>query len=304
MAANTVAFPTSSRRASPRLSFSHNRSLSNLSITNRASALEVCDLVYCPSPPTWEAVERFYEDNAVYENPFLTASSRTVIKDIHTLANQLSNVDVPKPTAVLYYLLGLKGRDSGGSAWFRAVNVRNEITDVCESDSFDGHCRIVVEHTLHILLLPDLYSAPAAISSARLSGYTASESQVAWPATPAFRDGPWLSGAQPEAAFKLQPPSPLHLCLPVITRLTFNDGGKITHHRDFWDVKDLLSLIPGMSLAQWISTRVVAQGIRGIVGASRILFNAHRTIVSRGQAHAYDGEEHGLSAAGAQGKRP
>lgn len=32
-------------------------------------------------------------------------------------------------------------------------------------------------------------------------------------------------------------PSILHLSLPIITRLSFNDAGKITHHRDFWDVK-------------------------------------------------------------------
>ena len=35
----------------------------------------------------------------------------------------------------------------------------------------------------------------------------------------------------------LWPPSPFHLKLPIITRLAFNEAGKITHHRDFWDVK-------------------------------------------------------------------
>lgn len=32
-------------------------------------------------------------------------------------------------------------------------------------------------------------------------------------------------------------PSIFHLALPIITRLSFNDAGKITQHRDFWDVK-------------------------------------------------------------------
>ncbi|EMD40511.1 hypothetical protein CERSUDRAFT_111108 [Gelatoporia subvermispora B] len=243
----------------------------------------------------------------MYENPFLTATSRTVIKDIHTLANQLSNLDVPRPMAVLYYLLGLTARESGETSWFRAVNIRNEITDICESDSFDGHRKIMVEHTLHILLLPGLCSASAAPGSAghsSLSRQGTSESQLALPGTPASRDGPWLSGVQPEPAFQLSPPSPLRLRLPVITRLTFNDGGKITHHRDFWDVKDLLSLIPGMGLAQWISTRVMAQSIRGLVGATRSLFNAHRAIVSREQAHSFDDEERGLSSTSGTGKRP
>lgn len=41
----------------------------------------------------------------------------------------------------------------------------------------------------------------------------------------------------------------------------FNEQGKITRHRDFWDVKDLLGLVPGVSLAQWIGTRLAGTGL-------------------------------------------
>jgi len=50
--------------------------------------------------------------------------------------------------------------------------------------------------------------------------------------------------------------SPMHFQLRVLTRLSMNEQGKITHHRDFWDVKDLLGLVPGVSLAQWMMTRI------------------------------------------------
>lgn len=56
-------------------------------------------------------------------------------------------------------------------------------------------------------------------------------------------------------------PSPLHFRLPIITRLSFNEQGQVTHHRDFWDVKDVIGLVPGVSLAQWIGTRLAAKGI-------------------------------------------
>ena len=35
----------------------------------------------------------------------------------------------------------------------------------------------------------------------------------------------------------------------------------MTHHRDFWDVKDLMGLIPGVSLVQWIMSRLTGAGL-------------------------------------------
>jgi hypothetical protein len=45
-----------------------------------------------------------------------------------------------------------------------------------------------------------------------------------------------------------------------MTRLSFNEQGRVTHHRDFWDVKDVLGLVPGLTLAQWMGTRLAAKG--------------------------------------------
>jgi hypothetical protein len=49
--------------------------------------------------------------------------------------------------------------------------------------------------------------------------------------------------------------------LPVHTRLSFNDSGRITHHQDIWDVKDVLSLVPGVGITQWVGSRVLAHGL-------------------------------------------
>lgn len=56
-------------------------------------------------------------------------------------------------------------------------------------------------------------------------------------------------------------PSPMHFQLRVLTRLSMNEQGRITYHRDFWDVKDLLGLVPGVSLAQWITTRITGYSL-------------------------------------------
>lgn len=231
------------------------------------SAIEVCDLVYSASVSSWDTIERFYEPNATYENPFVTANSRALLSDIHAVASHLSQIDVPRPVAVLQGLFGLKKEKLWTDPWFRALSVWGEIGDVCESESFDGHRKIIVEHTLHILLLPGLHSPathhpmvaatqPEAPSTRTLSLSSNQLQQVAYHST---------------LGMDLSLPSPFHLRLPITSRLSFNDAGKITHHRDLWDVKDLLGLLPGMSLAQWISGRLVAQGIRGIACLGRSL---------------------------------
>ena len=38
--------------------------------------------------------------------------------------------------------------------------------------------------------------------------------------------------------------------------------------------KDLLGLVPGMTLAQWVGGRLAAQGIRGVVRAGSALFRS------------------------------
>lgn len=59
-------------------------------------------------------------------------------------------------------------------------------------------------------------------------------------------------------------PSPLHLQLHVFTRLSFNEQGRIIHHRDVWDLKDLVSLVPGGMLSQWVASRLAARVLSAI----------------------------------------
>ncbi|EKM59496.1 uncharacterized protein PHACADRAFT_250032 [Phanerochaete carnosa HHB-10118-sp] len=301
MTSNTVAFPTPSRAVTPSVSSETSLQARHpvVSMSCHTSAVEVCDLVYSASISSWDAIERFYEPNATYENPFVTASSRTLISDIHAVASHLSHIDVPRPVAVLHALFGLKKEKLWMSPWFRAVSVWGETGDVCESESFDGHRKIIVEHTLHILLLPGLHSPgrhhqvvattqPETPSTRTLSLPSAHLQQVAHYST---------------LGIDLSLPSPFHLRLPITSKLSFNDAGKITYHRDLWDVKDMLGLVPGMSLAQWLSGRFAAQGIRGVAWLGRSLLwsrpedEVHpRSVTCRKRTAD---EEQGLSSAGA-----
>ncbi|KAF8659132.1 hypothetical protein AX16_001902 [Volvariella volvacea WC 439] len=245
-----------------------NYDASNLSmISLRAAAVEVCQSVYGDNRFSVDAVDRFYETNAIthldedlsYENPFLTATSRSVISDIHRLSRSLSAFDVPRPLAMICTLFRLNTSSAGylenslDGPLFRAVRVWNELGDIAESESFDGHRKTTIEHTLNVLLLPGIHS-----------GYPPNLDPV---------DSPSSSGTSLVAHF--QPPSPsltipgtsiaiaspFHFRLHIITRLSFNEQGRVTYHRDFWDIRDLLGLVPGVSLAQWIGTRLVARGI-------------------------------------------
>ncbi|PIL37398.1 hypothetical protein GSI_01092 [Ganoderma sinense ZZ0214-1] len=270
---NTVTFPTT--RPVSRASFD-TASVTSLYNPHHAAATEVCELFYGASPPAWQAIERYYDPNAVYENPFITATSKSTIGDVHALARFLGQLDVPKPGAVLCTLFGLSPEHRWREAWFRGVSMWNEVNDVCECESFDGHKRIMVEHTLHVLVFPGLHphaQQPPTNGRTSTGGFLPhSESSIS------LRD--YVTMATPSAIrnrhpdISLWPPSPFHLVLPMITRLSFNEAGKITHHRDFWDVKDLLGLVPGMTFVQWVTSRLAAQGIRNVVRAGRALLHA------------------------------
>ncbi|KAH8834230.1 hypothetical protein DL96DRAFT_1579900 [Flagelloscypha sp. PMI_526] len=260
----------------------HTDASSSLSAAStQGTALEICHLVYGDPPEDMEALERMYEPNAgAYENPFLTATSRALIADIIRLSRHFSHVDIPRPLAVVYAILRLKQPKSYSSPWLKAVKVWTEVGDISESDSFgtvasppslvhmeinrtmlDGHRKTIVEHTLNILLLPGIHNeglgpvhhdhSPRTPSSSLVSTSAASISPSTRLSTPCL----------PVPLTSLSIPSPFHLKLPIITRLNFNEQSIITHHRDFWDVRDLMGLCPGMSLVQWITTRMVARGL-------------------------------------------
>ncbi|KAF8165704.1 hypothetical protein B0H34DRAFT_690171 [Crassisporium funariophilum] len=247
---NTIVFPArSSHENSPNLSM----------VSTRATALDVCYSVYGDSPLSPDTVDKFYETNASdYENPFITATSRSVISDIHRVSRQLSSVDVPRPLAVICTLFRLRPPSSAQSSLFQAMRVWTDVGDICENESFDGHRKAIVEHTLNILLLPGIH-CEGPISHARGS----TDSLVNTHGSPMIPSHPHIftTPSLPVPGTSLSIPSPLHFQLRIITRLSFNEQGLVAHHRDFWDVKDVMGLVPGVSLAQWIGTRVAAAGL-------------------------------------------
>ncbi|TFK43881.1 hypothetical protein BDQ12DRAFT_596847 [Crucibulum laeve] len=274
-ASNVIPFPS--------VSTTHTPSSSGVSLmSTRATALDVCHSVYGEDATSADALDRFYEANAstcssghyifsfltmnrtYYENPFITATSRSVIGDIHRLSRQLSSVDVPRPLAVFCTLfriqppiVGFFGQNSDDPL-FQALRVWTDVGDICESESFDGHRKAIVEHTLNVLLLPGIHCDGNAAHR-----FTNSSDSLVNIAGFSSQSNPhhFISPSLPIPGTSFSVPSPLHFQLRVVTRLSFNEQGLVTHHRDIWDVKDVMGLVPGVSLAQWIGTRLTAAGL-------------------------------------------
>lgn len=143
-------------------------------------------------------------------------------------------------------------------ALFQALRVWTDVGDICENESFDGHRKVIVEHTLNVLLLPGIH-CEGPISHA----HSSVDSLVNLNGSPLFHSQslPFISPSLPIPGTSLSVPSPLHYKLRIITRLSFNEQGLVTHHRDIWDVKDVMGLLPGVSLAQWVGTRLAAAGL-------------------------------------------
>jgi len=241
-------------------------------LSRQATALEICDMVYGNSNPDWEAIEQHYEASAVYENPFLTATSREILADISSLTRQLSEFDIPKPVAMLHTLFRLRRSEKMREPWFRALEVWTEVDEILESDSFDGHRRTIIEHTLNVLILPGLHSA-------RPHGLNLPTSDTFENYQPTLDDDE-SSPPRPEPTMSfvgVPLPSPLHLKLRILTRLSLNERGRITHHRDFWDVKDLFGLVPGVSLTQWITTRMTGYSLALLSRAGSWVFGRRDT---------------------------
>ncbi|KAG2338012.1 hypothetical protein BDR05DRAFT_969610 [Suillus weaverae] len=245
-------------------------------VTCNPLTYQVCDFVYDNSPSTsfLDTAELFYETRAGYENPLITATSRTLIADIHALVRQFSTIDIPKPSKLLSALLPRVPVKNSVSSdpWFRVLRIWSEIEEFSESESFDGHKRSIVEHTLNILLFPDLhmgFKMPKSLSLRTSESTPANEAvhelSLVVPTTPSL----------PVPGTPFAVPSPLHIQLHVITRLSFNEQGRITYHRDVWDMRDVIGLVPGMRIAQWILGRAGAWGLSWI--AKRLRSQPHDT---------------------------
>ena len=119
------------------------------------------------------------------------------------------------------------------------------------TSSVDGHRTSIIDHTINILILPGLHS------EGHWSEPPSAEVERASDTFPlSSRPKLSLPGLR-----RLPLPSPLHFRLRVFTRLTFNEQGRIVRHRDIWDVRDLLSLIPGVAAAQWLGSRAAGFGL-------------------------------------------
>lgn len=136
----------------------------------------------------------------------------------------------------------------------------------------DGTRRTIIEHTLHILLLPDWHVPAFNVPKPAASSPSSSTLDIAIPHAPSSSSV--LHGlSRPLLAVKgLKIPSPFHLQLRIITKLTFNEQGRVSAHRDFWDIRDLAGLIPGGRTARWVFTRIAAHGL----AATSWFFNGRR----------------------------
>lgn len=228
----------------------------NLSIisTMHASSLDICQSVYGETPSSQDAIERFYEPNAVYENPVMTTTSRAMLSDVYRFSRQFNAIDIPRPLAVIYTLFGVKPPEYVDKPLLHALRAWSEIGDISEAEAFDGHRKTIVEHSLNVLFLPGLHT-----DCSPNFGHS-TDSLLSVPQHP-NHPGIRVPGTS------LNVPSPLHFRLHIITRLVFNEQGRITHHRDFWDIRDIMRLIPGVPFAQWIGSRVVGLGLTYVARA-------------------------------------
>ncbi|KIJ56501.1 hypothetical protein M422DRAFT_22663 [Sphaerobolus stellatus SS14] len=239
-------------------SVSQRPSSNNLSVLSgvrdaSVSAFDVYETVY-GFEGTPQDLQRIYEPNASYENPLVTATSREMITSIHRVAQVLSTIDMPRPLSLIV-------RSSPGeNPWFRILRIWSEVSDICETESFDGHRKSIVEHTVHFLFLPGLHSGrigrplPSSDSS---SDIISSHNNHLF-SIPHFQRTSDASLALPGT--QLSWPSPLHFELRMLSRLEFTRE-RVLHHRDIWDVKDLVALVPGAKLVQYIGARVSARAL-------------------------------------------
>jgi len=164
------------------------------------------------------------------------------------------------------------------------AKVWSEVGEVMESDVYDGHRKVIIEHTVYLLFFPDFLapeSIPTHSDPLRFSTNTSPYTSL----TPTPGDTTPTSYQNPSSSLSLYSHANNHhhytsqkhtlsstartllsLCrrvaLPVHTRLMFNDSGRVVHHQDVWDVKDIMRImIPGMGAMQWVGSRLLANAL-------------------------------------------
>jgi len=241
--------------------------------TARSKTLDVISLCYGsrdePEPPAesvsrlaWmRSMEMLYDPNAVYENPCLSAADRGTIMNVQMLIRELSTLDClyPRLFSLLLRKDAQKLSEKEQHILFRALRIWSEVIEVYDNESFDGSQNSVVEHIVHFLLLPGLHdtgwehthgrnhSSDSLLYSHELSASSTSLSSV------------HLSRAFGGVITRGW--SPFHFRIRVTTRLSFNDAGRVVHHRDLIDVKDLVQGFPGGTAFQWITSTLAAKSL-------------------------------------------
>ncbi len=104
----------------------------------------------------------------------------------------------------------------------------------------DRSRKVYLEHKFHLLVLPGLHDQSSlrrsTLGGLRTSSHFRTSARLKW--------------------FSFLP-SPLHFRLRVTSRFTFNDAGRVTYHRDLWDIKDIAQmLIPWSRPFIFIITRI------------------------------------------------
>ncbi|KIY72203.1 hypothetical protein CYLTODRAFT_418182 [Cylindrobasidium torrendii FP15055 ss-10] len=272
--ANSVKFPTASVPSSTTSSFTRPRRTSSSRAMVRSDASstsvmssvhvahDICNTIYGEGMLAIDRLEKYYEGSASYENPCLTATSREMIQDIFSLGRTLHAVDIPRPLAAIMTLLRLTPPASYGDPLLHMVRCWNDVGQITEHETFDGHHKAVVEHTLNVLFFPDIHvdadpHASLEFPSSDSLIHVGARSRSAM-SSPTYHPG---SPSLPIPGTSLSLPSPLHFQLRIMTSLSFNEQMRICHHRDFWDIKDLMGLVPGMSLVQWVTSRLTARSL-------------------------------------------
>jgi hypothetical protein len=120
----------------------------------------------------------------------------------------------------------------------------------------DGTRKIIVEHYLNMLLLPGLHvDSDSHVRFQPSDSQKPSDSPLEAPHHPTF---PSLAVPGTSLSF----PSPFHFRLHIITRLSFNEQGKVTHHVCVaffllhWLTRFKQSEISGTSKTSWVSSQV------------------------------------------------
>src|ERR1700761_1371837 len=121
----------------------------------------------------------------------------------------------------------------------------------------DGNRTSLIEHAVHVLLLPNLHTL------VHRCVHPGSQDNPVTGTTP---NSPYPSLCLPLPFLGPVVPgwTPLHVQLRVLTRLSFNESGRVTYHRDFVDVKDLFSLVPGFTAVQWFCSTLAARLLSGV----------------------------------------